>query len=45
MWQKCRLYLLRITGKGNIRRYREFFVRFGVRVPVIADLDLLVSWL
>ncbi len=33
----------RITGKGNIRRYREFFSRFGVRVPVIADLDLLVN--
>ncbi|MEN6488872.1 MAG: AAA family ATPase, partial [Smithella sp.] len=33
----------KITGKGNIRRYREFFSRFGMRVPVIADLDLLVS--
>ncbi len=33
----------RITGKGNIQRYREFFTRFGVRVPVIADLDLLVN--
>ena len=33
----------RITGKGNIRRYREFFIRFGVRVPVMADLDLLVN--
>lgn len=33
----------RITGKGNIRRYKEFFTRFGIRVPVIADLDLLVN--
>jgi putative ATP-dependent endonuclease of the OLD family len=33
----------RVTGKGNIRRYREFFAKFGVRVPVIADLDLLVN--
>ncbi len=33
----------RITGKGNIRRYRDFFSRFRVRVPVIADLDLLVT--
>lgn len=33
----------RISGKGNIRRYRQFFNRFGVRVPVIADLDLLVN--
>lgn len=33
----------RITGKGNIKRYRDFFSRFDVRVPVIADLDLLIS--
>lgn len=37
------LVFARITGKGNIRRYREFFTRFGVRVAVIADLDLLLS--
>ena len=44
-WDVAQVPLLfaRITGKGNIRRYREFFTRFGVRVPVIADLDLLVS--
>lgn len=40
---KVPLVFARITGKGNIRRYREFFTRFGVRVPVIADLDLLVN--
>lgn len=40
---KVPVVFVRITGKGNIRRYREFFTRFGVRVPVIADLDLLVS--
>lgn len=34
---------VRITGKGNIRRYREFFRRFDVRVPVITDLDFLVQ--
>lgn len=37
------LLFVRITGKGNIRRYRDFFSRFGVRVPVIADLDILVN--
>ncbi|GAB2506579.1 ATP-dependent nuclease [Arenimonas alkanexedens] len=44
-WDVAQVPILfaRITGKGNIRRYREFFTRFGVRVPVIADLDLLVS--
>lgn len=40
---KVPTHFARITGKGNIRRYREFFNRFGVRVPVIADLDLLVN--
>jgi energy-coupling factor transporter ATP-binding protein EcfA2 len=40
---KAPVLFARITGKGNIRRYREFFTRFGVRVPVIADLDLLVN--
>jgi len=40
-WDVAKVPLLfaRITGKGNIRRYRNFFARFGVRVPVIADLD------
>lgn len=40
---KVPVVFAQITGKGNIRRYREFFTRFGVRVPVIADLDLLVN--
>jgi energy-coupling factor transporter ATP-binding protein EcfA2 len=40
---KVPIVFARITGKGNIRRYREFFTRFGVRIPVIADLDLLVN--
>lgn len=40
---KVPVVFARITGKGNIRRYREFFTRFGVRVSVIADLDLLVN--
>lgn len=37
------VHFARITGKGNIRRYRGFFARFGVRVPLIADLDVLVD--
>jgi putative ATP-dependent endonuclease of the OLD family len=40
---KVSVVFARITGKGNIRRYREFFAKFGVRVPVIADLDILVN--
>ena len=44
-WDVARvpLVFVRITGKGNIRRYRDFFERFGVRVPVIADLDILTN--
>lgn len=44
-WDVARVPLVfaRITGKGNIRRYRKFFESFGVRVPVIVDLDLLVN--
>ena len=44
-WDVAKVPLLfaRITGKGNIRRYCDFFSRFGVRVPVIADLDLLIK--
>jgi len=40
---KAPVVFARITGKGNILRYREFFTKFGVRIPVIADLDLLVN--
>ena len=29
---KVPVVFARITGKGNIRRYREFFTRFSVRV-------------
>lgn len=32
----------RINGKMSIRRYRKFFEKFGTRVTVIADLDLLM---
>jgi hypothetical protein len=40
---KVPVHFARITGKGNIRRYRDFLRRFDVRVPVIADLDLLLT--
>jgi putative ATP-dependent endonuclease of OLD family len=45
LWDVSKVPVLfaRISGKGNIRRYRDFFSRFSVRVPVIADLDLLVN--
>jgi len=33
----------RIGGKTSIRRYRQFFARFGVSVVVITDLDILTK--
>jgi putative ATP-dependent endonuclease of the OLD family len=44
-WDVLRTSVLfvRITGKGNIRRYRDFFSHFNVRVPVVVDLDFLVQ--
>lgn len=33
----------RIGGKANIRRYKQFFSRFGTRVFVITDLDFLLG--
>lgn len=33
----------RIGGKSSIRKYRDFFGRFGIRVLVIADLDILIN--
>lgn len=34
---------IRILGKGSIRRYRSFFARFGIKVLVVADLDLVLD--
>ncbi|MDG7000326.1 MAG: ATP-dependent endonuclease [Nitrososphaerota archaeon] len=33
----------RIGGKGNIKRYKDFFNKFGMRVFVITDLDLVLG--
>lgn len=35
--------IVRIYGKGNVRRYRDFFTAFGIDVYVILDLDVLIS--
>jgi predicted ATP-dependent endonuclease of OLD family len=34
---------VRIHGKGSIKRYKEFFKKFEVRVAVVTDLDLLTG--
>lgn len=37
------IMFVKIGGKGNIRRYREFFSSFNVPIHVITDLDALVD--
>lgn len=34
---------VRVLGKGSIRRYRSFFSRFGIKVLVVADLDVVLD--
>lgn len=36
------IMFVKINGKGNIRRYKEFFSNFDVSIHVITDLDALV---
>lgn len=44
-WEPNRVGLAfcRISGKGSIARYREFFENFRIRVCVIGDLDCLLD--
>jgi hypothetical protein len=39
---KTSVRFAKINGKTSIRRYKQFFTRFGSRVVVLADLDLIV---
>lgn len=33
--------MVRVSGKGNFARYRDFFDAFGIEVKIVADLDTL----
>ena len=35
--------LVKISGKGSFKRYRDFFSCFNVDVAMIADLDILIK--
>ncbi|MCX9193444.1 ATP-dependent endonuclease [Carbonactinospora thermoautotrophica] len=35
--------IVRMEGKKNVRRYRDFFSRFDIRVAVLVDLDAIVD--
>ena len=40
---KSHIALVKIGGKGNVQRFRQFFERFGIEVSVVADLDILID--
>jgi putative ATP-dependent endonuclease of the OLD family len=42
-FSRHRIALVRAGGKGNLKRYRGFFERFGVRMFIIADLDVVIK--
>jgi putative ATP-dependent endonuclease of OLD family len=39
---KGRIMMLRVSGKGNFKRFSEFFKRFDIKVHIISDLDVLI---
>jgi putative ATP-dependent endonuclease of the OLD family len=39
--ERKNISFVRVSGKGNFSRYRDFFRRFGIEVVVVADLDAL----
>lgn len=38
-FEKENIALIKVGGKGNFSRFRDFFERFGIEVIIIADLD------
>jgi len=42
-FEKCRIAIVRVQGKGNFRRFTDFFGRFGVKPKVLTDLDIVLK--
>jgi len=42
-FDKGRVRMVKVGGKGNFARYIDFFQRFKVQVMVLADLDILIG--
>lgn len=40
-FDKENVALVRVSGKGNFARFRQFFEAFGIEVKIVADLDAL----
>lgn len=41
-FEKGRICLVKVGGKGNFRKFREFFTHFNVRSVVLGDLDVVL---
>lgn len=40
-FDKKNIALVKVSGKGNFRKFRTFFESFGITVKIVADLDAL----
>lgn len=40
---KKNITIIKINGKGNIRRFKKFFTAFEIPIVIITDLDILVN--
>lgn len=40
-FEQRNIALIRVSGKGNFARFRQFFAAFGIDVTLVADLDAL----
>jgi putative ATP-dependent endonuclease of the OLD family len=40
-FEKKNIALVKVSGKGNFRKFRTFFESFGITVKIVADLDAL----
>ncbi len=38
--RRC-IAMVRVSGKGNFRKFRRFFEAFGIEVKIVADLDVI----
>ncbi len=42
-FQTADIAMVRVGGKGNFERFRKFFELFGIKVLILADLDVLFN--
>jgi putative ATP-dependent endonuclease of the OLD family len=42
-FEACNIPIVRISGKSNVKRFKQFFEKFGVEVHTLLDLDAIIS--